>query len=90
MASTLKPKASDTPVRPMPTPGKAAVITALPQPPSTSQKVPKNSAASRLDKGIFSLPKFEGAGMLRRWPARAGMPEKKNTAFAFSGASGSG
>jgi hypothetical protein len=37
---------------PMPKRGNAAASTALPQPPSTSQKVPMNSAASFLVKGI--------------------------------------
>src|SRR5258708_37954164 len=46
IVKTVKPKASDTPARPMPTFGKAAASTALPQPPRTSQNVPTNSAAS--------------------------------------------
>src|SRR5262245_48075606 len=44
--STVSPNASETPRRPMPTPGKVAASTALPHPPSTSQNVPRNSAAS--------------------------------------------
>src|SRR3954468_7014383 len=36
----------------MPTCGKAAAITALPQPPNTSQKVPSSSAASFFARGI--------------------------------------
>src|SRR3712207_4876833 len=44
MVSTLSPKASDTPSRPMPTSGKAAAITALPQPAKVSQNVPIASA----------------------------------------------
>src|SRR6185436_8248227 len=44
--STVKPNASETPVNPMPTSGKAAASTALPQPPRTSQNVPMNSADS--------------------------------------------
>ena len=39
-----KIKAGATPKSPMPTFGNAAAMTALPQPPSTSQNVPKNSA----------------------------------------------
>jgi hypothetical protein len=35
--------------------GKAAARTALPQPPKTSQKVPKNSAAARFESGIRDL-----------------------------------
>src|SRR5262249_23927467 len=44
--STVSPNASETPRRPIPTPGKDAASTALPHPPSTSQNVPRNSAAS--------------------------------------------
>ena len=44
MVSTVRPKASDTPAKPMPSSGKAAASTAEPQPPNTSQNVPKNSA----------------------------------------------
>jgi hypothetical protein len=36
----------------MPTSGKAAASTALPQPPNTSQKVPMPSAAMRLPRCI--------------------------------------
>src|SRR6185295_6380952 len=52
IVSTVRPNASDTPARPMPTSGKAAARTALPQPPSTNQNVPMNSAASFFDIGI--------------------------------------
>jgi hypothetical protein len=38
----------------MPTSGKAAEMTALPQPPRTSQKVPKNSAAERVPIDIVA------------------------------------
>src|SRR4051794_11135368 len=44
MVSTVRPKASETPKRPMPTWGKAAAMTALPQPPKVSQNVPIASA----------------------------------------------
>src|SRR6185436_12452700 len=44
--STVRPKANDTPSSPIPTSGKAAASTALPQPPRTSQNVPMNSAVS--------------------------------------------
>src|SRR5690606_1179889 len=43
--STVRPKASATPANPIPSSGKAAASTALPQPPRTSQNVPRNSAA---------------------------------------------
>src|SRR5438046_9842279 len=46
MVRTVSPNASATPSRPIPTPGNAAAITALPHPPNTSQKVPLISAAS--------------------------------------------
>ena len=45
MVNTVRPKANDTPNRPIPTSGKAEARTALPQPPNTNQKVPINSAA---------------------------------------------
>ena len=48
IVNTVNPKASATPAKPMPSPGNAAARTALPQPPKTSQKVPKNSAVARL------------------------------------------
>src|SRR5688572_12677530 len=48
MVRTVRPKARDTPRRPMPTCGKAEASTALPQPPNVSQKVPIASAASFL------------------------------------------
>src|SRR5512145_240257 len=44
MVRTVRPKASATPSRPIPTSGNAAAKTALPHPPSTSQNVPTNSA----------------------------------------------
>src|SRR5437867_1580825 len=55
MVSTVRPKASATPCRPIPTLGKAAARTALPHPPSTSQAVPRNSAAALLVIGIGCL-----------------------------------
>src|ERR1700684_2191047 len=45
MVRTVRPKARATPAKAMPRCGKPAASTALPQPPKTSQKVPKNSAA---------------------------------------------
>src|SRR6185369_9225375 len=57
MVRTVRPKATETPSSPIPTPGNAAASTALPQPPRTSQKVPTNSAARRLESGsIRSSP----------------------------------
>ena len=48
IASTVSPKASATAKEPMPRPGNAAARTALPHPPKTNLKVPKNAAAARL------------------------------------------
>src|SRR6185436_14872784 len=58
MVSTVSPKASATPWKPMPRDGNAAASTALPQPPSTSQNVPRNSAAMRRDieNGVMPVP----------------------------------
>src|SRR5207249_6926755 len=44
IVNTERPKANETPSSPMPTCGNAAASTALPQPPKTSQSVPRNSA----------------------------------------------
>ena len=64
MVSTDRPKASDTPSRPMPTCGKAAAITALPHPARTSQKVPMNSTDKRLvsDGVVMTAPNGSGTG----------------------------
>jgi hypothetical protein len=48
IVNTVRPKASDTPKKPIPVFGKVAARTALPQPPRTNQKVPMNSATSFL------------------------------------------
>src|ERR1700684_1598254 len=63
MVSTVSPNANATPINPMPSSGKPAASTALPQPPKTSQKVPKNSAASFRDIDLsFTIhPKFLSA-----------------------------
>ena len=45
-AESVRPKASATPAKPMPSSGKPAARTALPQPPKTSQNVPMASAKS--------------------------------------------
>src|SRR5262245_48608234 len=55
MVSTVRPKASETPRRPMPTSGNAAASTALPQPANVSQNVPMASAA-HLRISIEPLP----------------------------------
>src|SRR5690349_1749246 len=64
MVRTVRPKASETPTKPMPSPctgpAKFAARTALPQPPSTSQKVPNSSAARRLERFIVCNPNKYG------------------------------
>ena len=54
MVSTVRPNARATPSNPMPMSGKVAASTALPQPPSTSQNVPMNSAPSRRERLMTS------------------------------------
>src|SRR3954453_5369647 len=54
MVRTVKPKARETPTKPMPRFGNPAARTAAPQPPNTSQKVPKTSAAIRRDISMIS------------------------------------
>src|SRR5215217_7089688 len=55
MVSTVRPKARETPRSPIPTSGKAAAITALPQPAKVSQKVPMASAV-HLRRSIALAP----------------------------------
>src|SRR5258708_20951483 len=52
MVSTGSPKARAKPTNPIPRPGNAAASTALPQPPKTNQKVPRNSARDRFVRVI--------------------------------------
>src|SRR5580698_5168282 len=66
MATMVSPKAKDTPSNPIPTCGNAAARTALPHPPSTSQKVPMNSAASFLVNGMADSCLFEFSPSYRR------------------------
>ena len=65
---TVNPNASATPAKPIPRAGKPAASTALPQPPSTNQKVPTNSAVDRRSSDMRSnvgsqsaAPKLEPA-----------------------------
>src|SRR5882724_1393141 len=58
MVTTLSPNANDTPTRPIPTCGKAAAITALPQPANVSQNVPMASAAYFF-VSMWHLPYFQ-------------------------------
>src|SRR5579863_817205 len=67
---SVSPKASATPAKPIPVFGKPAANTALPQPPKTSQNVPKHSAASRRDRGILDPP-LEGERHARGFRRRA-------------------
>src|SRR5690242_18611953 len=55
IVSTVRPKAKATPVKPMPSCGKAAASTALPHPPNVNQNVPKNSAPIRRDLSMGFL-----------------------------------
>src|SRR5580700_525494 len=54
IVSTVRPNASATPRKPIPTLGNPAASTAAPQPPNTSQKVPINSAVARFEIGILT------------------------------------
>src|SRR4029077_9383399 len=74
IVSTVSPKASATPSSPIPTCGNAADSTALPQPPNTSQKAPRNSAAARLVSDIeipLSLSFCDGREQLAHRKGRA-------------------
>src|SRR5450756_2079612 len=53
MVTTVRPKASATPTRPMPVAPSEAARTAAPVPPKTSQNVPKNSVAAGLPVLMF-------------------------------------
>ena len=85
MVSTVSPKASDTPTKPMPRPctgpAKFAARTALPQPPSTSQNVPNNSAARRFDNCMFGYPKIIDAREARSVNARPARARAVNVQF---------
>ena len=88
MVRTVRPNASDTPTKPIPSCGKAAASTALPQPAKVSQKVPKNSAPTRrvmsmwftpsilkLDRFggySFRLPEVFDNSAIPLWPIRTG------------------
>src|SRR4030095_8655398 len=65
MVKTVRPKASDTPANPIPSPGKPAASTALPQPPNTNQNVPMNSAVALLDRDICDILPSKGNFELR-------------------------
>src|SRR4051794_15284147 len=54
MGRTGRPKGKGTPTYPKPR-GTPAAGKGVPQPPKTSQKVPKNSAAARFESGIGDL-----------------------------------
>ena len=53
MVTTVKPNANETPKYPNPNSGIPAANTALPQLPSTSQKVPINSATARFVRFVL-------------------------------------
>src|SRR6187399_985869 len=76
MVTTVRPNASETPTRPIPTSGNFAASTALPQPPNTSQNVPNNSAAERLRMGMsISLDCSSQAGTLCKLYIRVNRPK---------------
>src|ERR1700752_48831 len=54
---TVRPKAKDTPAKPIPSSGNAAANTALPHPPNINQNVPTNSAVTRWLMLIWHLLK---------------------------------
>ena len=56
---TVRPKARETPAKPIPSSGNAAANTALPHPPNTNQNVPTNSAVRRWVMLILHLLKSE-------------------------------
>src|SRR5450631_1182371 len=59
IVSTVNPNARATPTHPMPSDGNAAASTALPHPPSTSHRVPMNSAVRRFDMGMELPPLYD-------------------------------
>src|SRR3990167_3716953 len=87
MVTTVRPNASETPSRPMPTSGNAAARTALPQPPNTSQNVPINSAKPFWIFVILTLLPAGGLRRLRRegHPISAASPGKPLRARDESG-----
>lgn len=79
MVGTVSPNANATPANPMPELGNAAARTALPQPPKTSQKVPRHSARERLPS-VADVSSSTAGSRIRHfrsgppglWPAYAG------------------
>src|ERR1700743_1512443 len=67
MVNTVSPKAKATPTKPIPSAGKAAASTALPQPPKTSQKVPKNSAVQRRESGMVGIAHLSFLRIKQSW-----------------------
>jgi hypothetical protein len=76
MVNTASPNANEIPRRPMPRSGSVPESTALPQPPSTNQNVPNDSAAKRLVMTSF-LGIVENATVAR---AGAAEPDLLSTA----------
>ena len=69
IVNTERPKANETPSSPMPTCGNAAASTALPQPPKTSQSVPRNSADNlcvKLNSFMLHLFRISSRALVRR------------------------
>ena len=70
IVSTVRPKASETPSRPMPTSGKAAASTALPQPPNRAKRCP----GIPLRTCSFDPPWLQSRGTNRSFPQRGPDP----------------
>src|SRR5436189_45147 len=98
MVRTVSPNAKDTPSSPMPTLGKAAAKTALPQPPKTSQKVPIASAVQRLlifmgcpFVAVRNVPKHRPdsrlaipTGQTSGWPPPGGVPSLSDAPVRYT------
>src|SRR5690348_8293741 len=64
----------------MPTAGNVAASTAAPQPPNTSQNVPKNSAPMRFDMSMLSSPRL---GVGQREAHLRAVPKHSRSGLAF-------
>src|SRR4051794_35675875 len=81
MVTTVRPKDSETPSSPIPTPGKAAAITALPQPAKVSQNVPIASAASLRVSMMYAPGLIPGAEDSRSTGGGNGRPDQNLSAL---------
>src|SRR5450830_9054 len=81
MVTTVRPKASATPTRPMPVAPSEAARTAAPVPPKTSQNVPKNSVAAGLPVLMFDPPRISELRFRGRWYPPSRPPKSQDTAM---------